>query len=181
MACISDKDDGCEVDAAVKCNECGFLNPPNEEVCQACNSSLGESSASYQIDMHRHTGRYRQIRAKVEEVRAGHITAEQFAQWLLQLSHTLAEKATAIRENLEAMDYYRESPNECQIGLAGVQTFEAGLQELYEFTNDLDAMHLEQGLNLLWDGNHMIIEAMKINRASREALSQLWEQLQQES
>lgn len=131
-----------------------------------------------QPDAEAATSRYRIIRARVEDLRNGQITLDQFADFLRETSDILAACSQDIYDNIEASGYYAENAEEVDMGLAGVQGYESGLNELWQYVEDGDATHLEQGLLTIWDGNQRIIEAMRINRQSREALALLWEQLQ---
>lgn len=108
----------------------------------------------------------------------GRITAEQFSAYLQELSNILTQRAQAIYDNFEATDYYAENGEECDIGVSGVQSYEGGVNELWQFLEDGDPDHLSNGLVQIWEGNQRIIEAMRINRENREALALLWDQLQ---
>jgi hypothetical protein len=101
-----------------------------------------------------------------------------FTAFLQEQSNILSERAQAIYDNLEATDYYAENADEVDMGIAGVQSYEEGVNALWAFVEDGDPSHIESGLLNIWEGNQRIIEAMRINRESRESLSLLWEQLQ---
>jgi len=158
----------------VQCQDCSYLNPEGEEFCQACNARLGAVAANAEAS----TGRYKEIRNAVEQLQAGAMHLEDFACWLEQTSATLAQKARGIMDTIEECHYWQDGAEEIEMGLSGVQSFEAGLGELWQFTQDQDPGHLELGLVQIWEGNTRIVEAMRINRESRQALSLEWEQLQ---
>lgn len=115
---------------------------------------------------------------QVEAVQSGALAPHDFATWLERLSNLLVEKSRGIIETIEATNYWQEGPEEVEMGLSGVQSFEEGLAELWQFTQDMDPGHLEQGLVMVWEGNQRIIEAMRLNRESRQNLALEWEQLQ---
>lgn len=171
MTAISDQDQ-----PGIQCQDCGFVNPPGEEFCQACNSTVGRVSLT--ADAGASTGRYKEIRAAVEQLQAGAIGVHDFANWLERLSAELAHKARGIMDTIEACNYWKDGAEEIEMGLSGVQHFEEGMGELWQFTQDGDPGHLEQGLVMVWEGNQRIIEAMRINRDSRQDLALEWEQLQ---
>lgn len=154
------------------------MNPSTEQFCLACNSRLGYVRPSDRPDAEASTSRYRQIRLRCEEVQSGHITMQAFAAYLQELSNILQQRGQAIYDNLELTEYYADNADEVDMGIGGVQSYEAGVNELWAFVEDGNAAHIEDGLLLIWEGNQRIIEAMRINRESREELSLLWEQLQ---
>jgi hypothetical protein len=160
----------------VTCSDCGFQNPANEEFCQACNASIGRVDPSASGDAS--TGRYKAIRAAVEQVQTGAMPVDRFARWLEETSTVMANKARGIMDTIEACNYWQEGAEEIEVGLSGVQSFEEGLGELYAYTQDGEPAHLEQGLVMVWEGTQRIIEAMRINRDSRQDLALEWEQLQ---
>lgn len=116
------------------------------------------------------TGRYQQFQQAVERTRAGEWNAEDFEAFLLHVYETLTEKAVDCRAFIEESRYHEESPDEVETGLRGVDLYEVGMQELWQYLQDGEASHLEEGLRLLWEGNEKINEAMRINRESREDL-----------
>lgn len=134
--------------------------------------------ASERPDADASTSRYRQIRGKCDEVRSGQITVAHFSSYLQELSNILAQRAQSIYDNLEETDYYAENADEVDMGVAGVQSYESGVNLLWEYVDDANPAHIDEGLLLIWEGNQRIIEAMRINRQSREDLALLWEQLQ---
>ncbi len=161
----------------LQCAECAYINPADETVCQCCNSRLGYVRPSTRPDVEATTGRYRKIRARVEELQAGQVTLDAFTRYLEELTEELTARAQSIHEDLEA--YRQDNADEVEAGLDGVEKYEAGVSELWAYTQDLEPSHLEQGLLLVWDGNMRIVEAMRINRENREALAELWDELQQ--
>lgn len=162
----------------IQCSECEFINPPGEAFCQRCNHLLGSVRPSARPDATASTSRYRQIRMRCEEVQSGQITMEQFAEFLQQTATILQTRARDIYDNIQSTEYDKENAEEVSVGLAGVDSYQAGMNELWQFIDDGDPQHLETGLLQIWEGNQGIIEAMRINRESREELALLWEQLQ---
>lgn len=134
--------------------------------------------ASTRPDGEASTSRYRQIRQRCEEVQGGQITLAEFITYLQDLSNILTTRAQAIYDNFQATDYWAENGDECEIGISGVESYEAGVNELWAYVEELDPERISNGLVMIWEGNQRIIEAMRINRENREALALLWEQLQ---
>ena len=56
------------------------------------------------------------------------------------------------------------------LGLLGLELYEAGMQELSAYLQDGDLEHLDEGLHLIREGNEKVNEAMHLNRESREDL-----------
>lgn len=153
------------------CPACGFLNPASETVCLACASA---------VEPRRGQSRCSAIDQQVGRVRRGALTAEDFRRWLEDLSGQMARKASAILGYIDAQRYRDDSPDEVCYGLAGIERFESGLSELWQYTQDLDASHLDLGLSLVWEGNDLILEAMRLNRETREETSLAYEHIQEQ-
>lgn len=88
----------------------------------------------------------------------------------MQLYDVLTEKAVDVRAFIQESGYRDEAPDEVESGLQGVDLYEAGMQELYQYLQDGYDDHLTEGLRLLWEGNEKINHAMFLNRESREDL-----------
>lgn len=101
---------------------------------------------------------------------SGEWAPEDLKEFLVQIAGLLGEKAREVRELLEESGYQNESPEEVEQGLGGIEHYERGMQEMWRFFEDGDAGHLQQGLELIWEGNERINKAMIINRESREDL-----------
>ncbi len=116
------------------------------------------------------TGRYEQFRQAAERARAGEWNAEEFEAFLLHLYDILTAKAVDCRAFIEESRYREEAPDEVDRGLRGLDLYEVGMHEMWLYLEDGDPGHLDSGLEMLWEGNEKINEAMRLNRDSREDL-----------
>ena len=116
------------------------------------------------------TGRYEQFRQAAERIRTGQWSAEEFEAFLCHLYEVLTQKAQDCRAFIEETGYREESPDEVDGGLRGIDLYELGMQEMWNFLQDGEFGHLDEGLRLVWEGNEKINEAMRVNRESREDL-----------
>lgn len=152
------------------CLRCGTQNPAGRNYCTSCNAVLPRMDETYVVTVPTISGRLERIRDQAQNVVNGIISPQDFAVSITQTSAELALKAHEIRQAAEGENYWESAPEEMDAGLAGIQNFEAGLMELMAYTSDLDPNHIENGLELLQQGNGMINEAMRINREARHRL-----------
>ena len=149
------------------CLRCGTQNPAGRNYCANCNAVLPRMDETYVVSVPTISGRLERIREQAQNAVNGIISPQDFAVFIAQTSAELALKAHEIRESAESDNYWESAPEEMDAGLAGIQNFEAGLMELMAYTGDLDPHHIENGLELLQQGNQMINEAMRVNREAR--------------
>jgi hypothetical protein len=132
------------------------------------------------IDYEATRGRYNQFKNASEMARSGQWTPEQFKKFMEDISSFLAKKAQEIVELIQQTNYTADGgEEEVSVGMQGIEAFEKGMEEMYHYAEDLDPEHLEQGLRMIWEGNQLILEAMRINRENRRQLIDQWEQFQQ--
>ncbi|MBQ7567901.1 hypothetical protein IJT17_03765 [bacterium] len=120
--------------------------------------------------MGRVLGRYNQFKRAVENVKAETWTAEEFQEFLFNIYENLGAKANELREIITTENYSEYAQEEVECGLAGLNLFEAGMQEMALYLEDWEIVHLDEGLALIWEGNEKINEAMSINRKNRDDL-----------
>ena len=120
--------------------------------------------------MGRVLGRYNQFKRAVDNVKKGNWSDGEFHEFLFNIYETLSAKANEMREIIESENYGEYAEEEVACGLAGLELFEAGMQEMSYFLEDGDTYHLDEGLAHIWEGNEKINEAMRINREKREDL-----------
>ena len=121
--------------------------------------------------MERAVGRYNQFKRAVDNVRDGSWSIEEFNEFLVNIYESLSAKAQEVRDMLgseEYATYQDDNGAEVDNGLAGMELYEAGMQEMALFLEDGEQVHLDEGLALMWEGNEKINEAMRINRESRD-------------
>lgn len=165
----------------MKCFDCDFDNPDEEKWCLACGAPLGERRASMDIDYEATRGRYNQFKNASEMARSGQWTSAQFKKFMEDISSFLAKKAQEIVELIQTTNYTSDEggTEEVNVGMQGIDAFEKGMEEMYHYSEDLDPEHLELGLRMIWEGNQLILEAMRVNRTNRQNLIDQWEQFQQ--
>jgi hypothetical protein len=152
--------------------------PPPEDPDAAtrkdCRSSPGRGGRSSRKEtgplIERVTGRYEQFRQAVARARSGEWSAEEFEAFMLHVYETLTARAADCRAFIEETCYRDEAPDEVDNGLRGLDLYEVGMQEMWLFLQDGDLGHLDAGLEMVWEGNEKINEAMRLNRDSREDL-----------
>lgn len=178
MTTISDAAEGLLTgdDPGKTCQDCSFINPSEEEFCLACNSALGRIDRF--ADAGKTTGRYHELREACERVAMGTMGHEEFVHFLEDLSAKLAAKSRDILDTIEATNYWQDGADEIEMGTMGIRSYEDGLAEIWQYTQDNDPGHFEQGLVMVWEGYQRILEAMRINRESRQMLAMEWEGLQ---
>ena len=120
--------------------------------------------------MGRVLGRYNQFKRAVDNVKAGTWTAEEFHDFLFNIYEDLSAKAQELRQIIETENYSEYAAEEVNCGVAGLELFEAGMQEMSVYLEDGEPVHLDEGLARIWEGNEKINEAMRINREKREEL-----------
>lgn len=106
----------------------------------------------------------------MERARTGEWSAEELEAFLMHLYDLLVEKGQDCRAFIQESGYRDEAPDEVDSGLNGIDLYEAGIQEMWQYLQDGDESHLSEGLRLLWEGNEKINHAMFLNRESREDL-----------
>lgn len=109
-----------------------------------------------------------------KKVLSGEWTAEQFGSFLGDIQQKLAEREQAIREieiPPEAVEDFRE---ELEVGFTGIQLYNEGVKRMILFVEDSDVAHIEEGMDLVRQGNDHINEAMRINRENRKRLEEAY-------
>jgi hypothetical protein len=164
----------------MKCFDCEFDNPEEEKWCLACGAPLADRRPSLEIDYEATRGRYNQFKNASEMARSGQWTPVQFSKFMEDISAFLAKKSQEIMELIQTTNYVQDGgADEVQVGLSGIEIFERGMEEMYHYSQDQESEHLEQGLRMIWEGNQLILEAMRINRENRRLLIEQWDQFQQ--
>lgn len=118
--------------------------------------------------------RYNQLRTAGEGVLSGHMSLDDFTVFIQNISRTLAAKAQEIRDidiPAEASDDFTE---ELEVGFAGIELYERGVEEMALFLQDQNPGHIAQGLSVVAEGNERINDAMRINRENRRKLEEMY-------
>lgn len=116
--------------------------------------------------------RLRQVEVLVAEVRTGQRPPEDFASRLRDLLGAIEEQEQKIRRievPAEALEGLKE---ELGAGFRGIARFRDGLQRLLAWGGE--ASVLDEGLGMVREGNAMLNEAVRLNRANRAELERLY-------
>lgn len=119
-------------------------------------------------------GRFGQIKDAVERVKAEEWEAAEFYEFLNNIYAVLSEKRVSTEQLITESDYAEFAGDEVTQGLEGMDQYEAGLQEMSLYVEDGELAHLDTGLELIWQGNEAINDAMRMNRAERRKLEEEW-------
>ncbi|MEW6278959.1 MAG: hypothetical protein AB1758_10075 [Candidatus Eremiobacterota bacterium] len=157
------------------CLSCGNPNEPGTGFCTQCNARLPKIDAvSVQSGAGHVTGRFEQIREAGMKVKQGTWSSEEFGEYIQNVYQLLKEHAEATIAYIQETGYHEYGGEEVEHGLSGVEKFEEGLERMFCFVEDGDAQHIDAGLEMIWEGNELINEAMKFNRAARRRLEEEW-------
>lgn len=152
------------------CVKCGHNNDPGVNYCRSCHSLLPKIDFASEVTMQRIFDRVDKIKDACEKVSSGGMTIEEFFQFIQTTFTNLTQRAQEITEIVNESNYASVSPEEVELGFAGMELYEQGLLELMAYAEDQDSAHLQNGLEMLTQGNDNINEAMRINRDNRSQL-----------
>ncbi|MHB2017000.1 MAG: hypothetical protein ACYCW6_08665 [Candidatus Xenobia bacterium] len=116
--------------------------------------------------------RYDQIHEAVQQVRSGELKLADFAAFINETADIMSQREQAVRETMSEVTEETEADfrQEFEVGMRGMMRFSEGLAELKKYVADKDAAHLDRGFIAVSEGNDLIMEAMKINRANHDRL-----------
>lgn len=121
------------------------------------------------------TGRYEEFQRKVEGLRMGSISPEQFIEWLAKIRVLLVAKRDSYIKTVGEMDYYEAHAQEVEMAIEGIYAFEDAVEEMWQFTlGQTDISGLDTALANMWQANEKINEAMRLNRSFRAGLEDDW-------
>ena len=119
-------------------------------------------------------GRFQQFKDAVERVRSGQWASDDFLEFLQNIYTLLTEKRMSAEQLIQESGYEEYAEDEVRQGRDGMDHYEMGMQEMSLFLEDGEMAHLDQGLDLIWQGNERLNDAMRINRAERKKLEDEW-------
>ncbi len=159
----------------IVCLSCGTANG-GTGYCSQCNAPLPKIDPNSNMSGTGHqTGRFEQIRDACDKVRTQAWTLEEFEQFISNLFNFLEGHKNAIIGYVKETGYFEYGSQEVEMGFTGVQRYEEGLELIYTYIEDgVPESVLDQGLQMIWEGNEMINEAMRENRAARRKLEEEW-------
>ena len=161
------------------CMKCGEQNPEGINYCQRCNTMLPRvtpqsANTAQQQPPQKVNERYLQLKEAGENVASGAWTVDQYAFFLDHISRVLAQKEQEIRDIEIPPEAFEDFRQELEIGFAGIELYSNGIALMREFLGDGNVGHIQEGLDLIRDGNEMINEAMRINRENRRKLEEVY-------
>lgn len=118
--------------------------------------------------------RYLQLKEAGEKVTSGAWTVEEYAAFLDHIARVLAQKEQEIRDIEIPPEAFEDFRQELEIGFSGIELYNNGINTMRGYLNDDDTTHIEEGLELIREGNEMINEAMRINRENRKKLEEVY-------
>lgn len=159
------------------CVKCGFQNSGGAKYCSKCNAQLPRvlhgPQEEVEPDTPRVQDRLQQIEAAAARAASGEWNPEEFGRFLEETAVILAEKEQAIRDIPipdEAVEDFRE---ELEVGYMGIDLYNQGVQRMFDFVAETNPLILEEGLELVRQGNEFVNQAMRINRENRRKLEEM--------
>ncbi|MGI5844223.1 MAG: zinc ribbon domain-containing protein [Candidatus Xenobium sp.] len=159
------------------CVKCGFQNSGGAKYCSKCNAQLPRvlhgPQEEVEPDTPRVQDRLQQIEAAAARAASGEWNPEEFGRFLEETAGILAEKEQAIRDIPipdEAVEDFRE---ELEVGYMGIDLYTQGVQRMFDFVAETNPLILEEGLELVRQGNEFVNQAMRINRENRRKLEEM--------
>lgn len=156
------------------CMQCGAQNDKNAKLCVNCSASLPKMDLTAMVAVDKVAGRFQQFKDAVERVKSGTWTSEEFFEFLQNIYGLLAEKRQGTEQFIQESGYEDYSEDEVRQGRDGMDHYELGMQEMSLYIEDGDTVHLDYGLDMIWQGNERINDAMRINRIERKKLEDEW-------
>lgn len=151
------------------------------EFCETCRVPLPKAAEGSQqsslegaqpdiVPEEDETSRYGDIKEAVEKMQSGEWTLEEYEYFMQDLMQLLMSFEQEIRDVEIPEESYDEFNNELETGFTGVNLYNEGLATLMLYVDDQNPVHLENGLQLVWEGNEKINEAIRINRLHRAGM-----------
>lgn len=121
-------------------------------------------------DFERRTGMATKLQELVDGVKNGNISIDEFVGNITDILADLSEKAKDIMEIVDETNYAAESPDEVETGFEGIDAYEQGLSLFLLYGDQQDPVILDQGMELVTEGNNKINQAIRLNREKRTNL-----------
>ncbi len=155
----------------IVCLICGQANQQGSSQCSGCGAALPKiMQPTESHGFQKRVGRFNQFKNAAEKAKSGEWSRSEFGEWLSNMSQVLAEKAQELIELYQESGYYEYGPDEVEIGLTGIQEYEQAMEVMWAYVEDGELYHIDEGLELMWEGNEKINEAMRLNREFRRQL-----------
>ena len=157
------------------CLMCGQDNSDELTTCPTCNAPMPQKSNGVSSAPPKKVfDRYNKIKTFAEQAKSGEISSEEFKEFLMKTKSTLETKEKDIKEIEIPQEYYNDFVPEIEIGLRGLQSFYQGIDILITYLSIKSDELLERGLELIYEGNELVNEAMCINREHRRMMEELY-------
>lgn len=159
------------------CTRCGTENLDASRFCSNCNAALPQIIADAQaggVLASKVMERYYQLKDAAEKVKNGEWTLEEYSSYLEGIAQVLAQKEQEIREIEIPEEAYEDFAEELEVGFNGIALYNEGIAHMMLYLEDQDPDHLDYGLDLVYQGNEQINEAMRINRDNRKKLEEMY-------
>lgn len=154
----------------VSCVLCGARNTAGDTVCAECGAKLPRATANSAELAHKPlTGRLQQFRQACDQVLSGKWSMKEFGAFLETMSETLRTKREVYTGALG--DYAEFATEEVELASQGMNDFEQGMEELWNYIESKDKDSIHRAMELITSGNDKINKAMALNRASRSDLA----------
>lgn len=162
-----------------ECPFCGHDVEPDATECPHCRSAIVPTDPLDRPAPRTHerdiTSRYDEFAAKVQLIREGQMSREQFSNWLGYIKGTLVGQRERYIDLIKTSGYYEFGSDEVDMGMTGILDFEEAMEMMSSYaTNGADQSILDAALEKMWEGNQKCNEAMRINRDFRAKLEEDW-------
>jgi len=156
------------------CIKCGHKNPAGVNYCDSCGAILPKMTQAEMAPPAKVNERYMLLKDAGEKVRSGEWSVEEFISFLKNISAILSQKEQEIREIEIPSEAIAEFEEELNMGFSGIELYNQGISEMMLYAEDLNPEHLENGVEMIREGNERINEAMRINRENRRKLEEMY-------
>lgn len=157
------------------CLMCGHENPEQATICINCKTPIPKmNSMISSAPPTKVNERYLQIKAASDQVLAGTWTIDEYSAFLHDLKAVLSQKEQEIREVEIPEEALEEFSEELTVGYRGIDLYNEGISYLMKYLEDTNPVNITHGMNLIFEGNERINEAMRINRENRRRLEELY-------
>ncbi|MCE1246618.1 MAG: hypothetical protein LWY06_08240 [Firmicutes bacterium] len=158
------------------CTRCGAQNSDMQKYCSNCQAVLPNIPSGTQMSIESETvmERYNQLKEAAEMVLCGEWTIEEYGDFLESVSRVLAQKEQEIRDIDIPEEAYDDFTDELQTGFEGIALYNEGIAHMLLYLEDQDPENIDHGLELVYQGNEKVNEAMKINRDNRKKLEEMY-------
>ena len=158
------------------CVKCGHQNADSLNRCEECGAQLPRiaGGVSKEPEPEYVNERVRELQDAAQKALSGEWTPEQLGDYLENILSFFAEREQGIRSieiPPEAIEDFRE---ELENGFKGIQLFYEGVSCMSQFAEQPDPVFLEEGMELVRQGNDHLNEAMRINRSQRAKFEELY-------